>query len=324
MLAERAPPGTRHRYLPIDRPGSVARFLDAERPDRAGIVETEIWPWLFAAAKARGVRLSILSGRLSPRTLERLPRVLAPVYREALTGVDVLARSEADAERYLALGAEPGRVVASGDLKDAGTAPAVGPSPLPRPYVLAASTHADEEGRLARAWVRGSPEQPGLLVIAPRHPERGDEVHAALSAAAPTGTGVARGARGERPAPGDVLYLADTLGELDRWYAHASAAFVGGSLVERGGHNLLEPARMGTPCVIGPHASNFAEIRWALVVAEAIVVAGDAEGVVTTLCAGLDGEGIVQELGTRAREVVERRAGGTLERYLQVFAMGRA
>ena len=321
-LADRAPAGVRHRYLPIDRPRAVARFLDAERPACAGIVETEIWPWLFALARARGVPITILSGRLSARTVEGAARALAPVYRRALDGVRVLARAEADAARFRGLAGDAARVETLGDLKDAGASDAPVPArPLPGPYALAASTHADEEARLARAWVdaAGTVDGASLLVIAPRHPSRGDEVHAALRAATPPGTGVARRSLGGTPGPGDPLYLADTLGELDAWYAHASAAFVGGSLAARGGHNLMEPARRGAPIVTGPHASNFAEALGALRAADAIVVAADARTAVAALRAGLAGDGDAARRGGRALEVARGREAGVLERYLAAF-----
>ena len=333
VLADRGAANVRHRYLPIDRPGPVARFLDAERPRVAGVVETEIWPWLFALAKARGVPLTILSGRLSARTLGGAARLLAPVYRDALDGVRVLARSDADAARFRALAGDGATIETVGDLKDAGGIDAPVPrSPLPRPrrYALAASTHADEEGRLARAWVRaaadaardgaGDGDGAPLLVVAPRHPERGDEVRAALAGAAPAGTGVARRSRGEAPAGTDLLYLADTLGELDAWYAHAAAAFVGGSLVERGGHNLMEPARLGTPIVTGPHASNFGDALAALREADAAVVARDADEAVAALLAGLSGDGDARARGERGRGVATARARGVLGPYVAVLA----
>ena len=335
VLAGRGPANVRHRYLPIDRPGPVARFLDAERPCAGGIVETEIWPWLFALAKARGVPLTILSGRLSARTLGGAARLLAPVYRDALDGVRVLARSDADAARFRALGGGGATVETVGDLKDAGGTDAPVPEPLlPRRYALAASTHADEEARLARAWVRaaadavrdgaGDGDGAPLLVVAPRHPERGDEVHAALAGAAPAGTGVARRSRGEVAAGTDLLYLADTLGELDAWYVHAAAAFVGGSLVERGGHNLMEPARVGTPVVTGPHASNFTDALASLLEADAVVVASDADEAVATLLAGLGGDEDVRARGERGRRVATARARGTLGPYVAVFADRKA
>ena len=173
VLARHAPAGVRHRYLPIDWPGATRRFLASERPTSGRIVETEIWPWLYARAKARGVPLAIVNARVSPRTLRHADGPLGPTYRRALDGVDVLARGEADAAGYRALGAEASRTHVVGELKLAGARPPpTRPAALlERPYVLAASTHADEERRLAEAWLDARAD--GLLVIVPRHPERG-------------------------------------------------------------------------------------------------------------------------------------------------------
>ena len=297
VLARRAPAGVRHRYLPIDWPGATRRFLERERPSSARIVETELWPWLYAGCKARGIPLAIVNARLSPRTLRHADGPLGTVYRQALEGVDVLARSAADARGYLALGAETERVRLVGDLKLAGGAAAAGPIPvrlLERPYVLAASTHANEERSLAEAWLRSRPD--GLLVIAPRHPERGT----ALARELPE---CRRRSLGEEPSSRARLHLADTLGELDAWYAHAAGVFVGGSLVERGGHNVLEPARHARPIVVGPHTANFAEAITALDAAAAIGRAPDAESVARFLSRALDGDDALARQGERAREV---------------------
>ncbi len=320
-LGRRAPPGTRHRYLPIDRPGPVRRFLRAERPRAAGIVETEIWPWLYAGARARGLPLSVLSARLSARTLAGPARALGPTYRRALDGVTVLARSEADAERWRALARGRAAVEVAGDLKAVPPEPAPAPrAPLTRPYVLAASTHADEEARLARAWVAHS--EPVLLVIAPRHPERGAALARELRALVPGQTGVGRRSQGEAPAERDRVFLADTLGELQAWYAGATAAFVGGSLIERGGHNVLEPARLGVPVAVGPHVDNFAATVETLGAARALARAPDAAAVAEFLHAAAAGDAATLALGPAARRTARRldaAGAATLARCLRAL-----
>ena len=354
VLARRAPSGVRHRYLPIDRPGPVRRFLARERPRSGWIVETEIWPWLYAACRAAGVPLTIVNARLSPRTSARGRSLLAPIWRDALADVRVLARSETDAAAWRELGARDVLVETVGELKLAGgaaggadgagerladgtglagtdahgaragaaTAPdpraALPPAPIRRRYALAASTHADEEERLARAWLERGVE--GLLVIVPRHPERGaglaHRLAAILRETTGDGRGVGRRALGDEPAADAPLHLADTLGELDAWYAHAAAAFVGGSLVARGGHNTLEPARRGCPIVVGPHTENFAEATARLRAADALVEVDDAGSAVDVLARALAGDITLVERGTRAREAV-RDAGDVVSRYLE-------
>ena len=315
VLERRAPPAVRHRYLPIDLPGATRRFLERERPDRGWIVETEIWPWLYARCRARGVPLAILNARLSPRTARHARGPLAPVYARALAGVDVLARSAEDASGYRALGAEPARTHVVGELKFAAPAPgAPAPdAPLDRPYALAASTHHDEEERLGRAWL--DRDEGGLLVVVPRHPERG----AALARRLPA---CARRSLGERPGAADRLYLADTLGELDAWYAHARGAFVGGSLSGPGGHNVLEPARHGCPIVVGPRTANFVEPVRALREAAAIAELDDAGAVAAFLARALAGDPALIEQGARGRDVASARAA-IAGRYLELLGRAR-
>ena len=316
VLARHAPVGVRHRYLPIDWPGATRRFLARERPTSGWIVETELWPWLYARAKARGLPLAIVNARLSPRTLRHADGPLAPVYRHALAGVDVLARGERDAAGYRTLGAEADRVRVVGELKfAAGDASSTAPAALVgRPYALAASTHADEERRLADAWRRVRPD--GLLVIVPRHPERGTTLARELPDAG-------RRSLGETPAAEARLHLADTLGELDAWYAHAAGVFVGGSLIERGGHNVLEPARHGRPIVVGAHTANFADVVAALAQADAIAVAADADAVARFLSRALDGDAELRRRGERARRVAAD-AAGVVERYASALGADRA
>jgi len=334
VLAEKAPAGVRHRYLPLDFPAATRRFLEQEKPIAGWIVETEIWPWLFARAQAAGVPLTIINARLSPRTRRQSNGWLSDTYRRALSGVDVLARSGDDADAFRQLGAEPDRIVVVGELKYArrsggpgspgspgssvrsgsssGSAGDTQPSPVALPFVLAASTHANEEQQLARAWLECCRQ--GLLVIVPRHPERGESLSADLDELAAPAR-IRRRANGEQPVPTDRLYLADTLGELDAFYAHASGVFVGGSLIERGGHNVLEPARHGCALAVGRYTTNFREPIELLRAANAISECADATAVVHFLQRALQDDALLQAQGKRARSAAESVVG-IVERYL--------
>lgn len=265
LLGQRLPAGlaprVAHRFVPLDVPRWVARFLDGWRPDAAVFAESELWPNLIAATAARGIPLALVNARMSERSAgwwRRAPglarAVLAP-FRV------VLAQTGADAARLRALGAPADCL---GNLKYA--AP-----PLPadaaeldrlrglldgRPAWVAASTHPGEEAVVLAAHRRLAAAHPGLLtMIVPRHPERGPEV-AALAGELPA----ARRAAGEAPGPGTAVLVADTLGELGLFYRLARCAFVGGSLVPHGGQNPLEPARLRCPVLVGPHAWNFEEV----------------------------------------------------------------
>ena len=267
MLARRLPPAlaprVRHRFLPLDVPAWVARFLDGWRPDAGAFVESELWPNLLAAAQARGVRLALVNARISPRSAARWAR--APgLARAMLGGFElVLARSAEDARRLEALGLA--RVACWGDLKaaapalpaDAGALAALRAATGARPVVLAASTHPGEDQMVIAAHRALAAELPGLLsIIVPRHPARGADI-AALAAS--SGLGAVRRAEGAMPGPEVEIYVADTLGELGVFYRLAGVALVGGSLVPHGGQNPLEPARLDCPILIGPHAWNFEE-----------------------------------------------------------------
>jgi len=331
VLAEKAPAGVRHRYLPLDFPAATRRFLEQEKPIAGWIVETEIWPWLFARAQAAGVPLTIINARLSPRTRRQSNGWFSDTYRRALSEVDVLARSSDDADAFRQLGAEPDRIAVVGELKYArrsggpgnsgssvgsgsssGSVGVIQPSPVEPPFVLAASTHANEEQQLARAWLECC--RHGLLVIVPRHPERGESLSADLDALAAPAR-IRRRANGEQPAPTDRLYLADTLGELDDFYAHASGVFVGGSLIERGGHNVLEPARHGCAVAVGRYTTNFREPIELLRAANAISECADATAVVHFLERALQDDALLQAQGKRARTAAESVVG-IVERYL--------
>jgi 3-deoxy-D-manno-octulosonic-acid transferase len=283
-----------HVYLPYDLPGAVSRFLTHYRPHAALIMETELWPNLLFGCRKAGVPAFILNARLSERSL-RGYRVLAPLVGRALRTVrTVAAQSLADGVRFVRLGARPGQVVETGNLKfdvtvpdtlDAFAAECRGHCGA-RPVWIAASTHPDEEAAVVSIHRRLRERWPHLLLLwAPRHPER-FRVAADLVRAA--GLSVSTRSRARWPRPDDAVFVIDTLGELLPFYACADVAFVGGSLQAIGGHNLLEPAAVGTPIVTGPHLHNFAEIARRLDEARALRIAPDADGVGDAIAALLD------------------------------------
>jgi 3-deoxy-D-manno-octulosonic-acid transferase len=249
---------------PLDHPWTVEAALRRVRPSALALVETELWPSWIAAAHRRRAPVVVVSGRISARSVPRYRRVgrwLRPIL-ERITAIG--ARSAADAERFLALGASPERVQVTGDLKleppveRASLAPDLKSLLGRAPLIVAGSTHEGEEGALLE--VLAGVEQVGLrasLVLAPRHPER---FGAAEALARRAGRVVRRRSRLEqRPlAEGEVLLL-DSMGELAGLYARAAVAFVGGSLVPVGGHNLLEPILEGQPVLFGPHTENARE-----------------------------------------------------------------
>ena len=259
LLAKRLPIGVIHQFAPIDAPRVAARFLDHWRPGCALFVESELWPNLVAAAQRRGVRLGLVSARMTQTSADGWGRVPGSA-KALLRAFDlVLPQGGATAQRLQRLGALVGATL---NLKLVGDPPPVDSARLTalrgavggRKVVLAASTHSGEERLIANA-LRGLG---ALLVIAPRHPDRGPAVAAALAGA---GLVVARRGAGEPLVKGTNAYVADTLGELGALYALADVVVMGGSFVpDVGGHNPMEPARLGRPIVTGPHVENAAGI----------------------------------------------------------------
>ena len=310
------PAGAVHAYLPLDTPGAARRFLHRLRPACGLVLETEIWPNLFAACRERGVPLAIVNGRLSPRTLTA-PAWVRRAFGRALAGVALcLARSEADAERFRELGVAADRVRVAGNLKYARQAPAsegTGGAPLARPFVLAASTREGEEALVVAAW-QAADTGGRLLVLAPRHPERREAILRDLG-----NRQVAVRSRGEPVTAATEVYLVDTLGELAGFMGAAEVVVMGGSLVPKGGHNLLEPAALGRPVVTGPHTDNFAEEAAALRAAGGLVEVADAAELGEALTELLADAERRHQLGEAARQAVAAQAG-VLDTYIEALA----
>lgn len=292
--ATRVPEADDRILLPLDLPWTAARAVDAIAPALVLFTETELWPNFLATLAARRVPAIMVSGRLSSTAFHRYRRARA-LFAGALATVRwFCVQSLASARRLVALGAPPARVVVTGSLKAA--VPDVPPGGLTLatlgaggdPVLVAASTHAPEEWAMLAAWRRARTMAPDLrLVLAPRRPERFDEVATALSSAGVAFVRRSTLAGGAWPAASPVLLL-DSLGELAGLYGGARAAFVGGTLAPVGGHNLLEPAAHGTPVVFGPHVENVTDAAGRLVATGGGVRVGDAEALaacVTTLVA---------------------------------------
>ena len=304
--------GVTHQYLPIDFPGACRRFLKQAAISHAWIVETEIWPWLYASCYQNGVKLTIINGRLSDTTSKQSVGFLASSYYRALCHVRILARTQEDARRFISLGAKADNVQIAGDLKYATGSVQLDIEPfIKQPFVLAASTHAGEELRIADAWKLVTKSKT-LLVIAPRHPERGPSIYNDL-----VKKGFAVALRSIDPTPSDAheIYVVDTLGELPLLYRYALAAFVGGSLIERGGHNIIEPAQFACPTIVGPHTFNFADMVTRLENNNAIAIAHTATEVANFLANASHGNIALQEMGKRAQFVAEADRQSTLDNY---------
>ena len=286
-----------HVYLPYDVPGCVERFLTHFQPRIALILETELWPNLLFGCRDHAIPVYVLNARLSGRSL-RGYRVLAPLIGRALRTVTfVAAQSEDDAARFVTLGAAPEQVAAMGNLKFDIAAPSreamlagfAAHLPTGRRVWIAASTHEGEEEAVLSLHQRLRKQFPGLLLVwVPRHPERFVKVEQLVR---DQGWQLATRTQDQWPQADTDVFVVNTLGELMGFFACADVAFVGGSLQPIGGHNLLEPAAMGTAVVTGPHLHNFSEISRRMREAGALRIGRDVQEVGDALAQLLDASG---------------------------------
>lgn len=326
LLASDSGARTVVRYLPLDMPGAVRRFLDRAQPRLGIVMETELWPNLFRECRRRGVPLALASARLSERSARRYARVRSLI-EPALAGCALIAaQSEADAERFLRLGAGAAAVRVVGNIKFDFEVP---PETAERgrrlheryahdgPLWVAGSTHPGEEQAVLEAHEHVQRTHPhARLVLAPRHPPRFAEVARLLerrgteferwSQSQPHGAGGDLRTGGVR---GAKVLLLDTLGELLDFYAAADVVFVGGSLVRVGGHNLLEPAALGRAILTGPHNFNAPEIARLLAERGGLEVVRDAGELGAAAAALLANASAREALGARARAVVDANRG---------------
>jgi len=364
-------------YFPFDWKFSVRRSLDRVNPSVVIILETELWPNFLRECRRRGVAVILANGRISPRSFRRYQRVARPL-RRAIEDFSVMVmQSEADADRARRLGAPASRVRVCGNLKydlleDGGRGAAAGeeerdasspqpPTPIPygdidrqfalslSPHLIVAGSTTPGEEEMLLASLREAREHSGLqdarLLLAPRRPERFDEVarligrsgftsarrsESLLSATqrAEANEGEAHKAAGGGPP--DVILL-DTIGELASIYRFAAVVFVGGSLVPRGGHNIVEPAAFAKPIVVGPHTENFRQMVSDFVRADALVQIADARDGAKSLARELvrllsDPEH-ARAIGERARDILIKNRGAadcTLAMIKEVMKSGKA
>ena len=290
-----------HAYLPADFSIAVKMFLNRIKPGYLFIIETELWPNLLNACKRRNVVVNIINGRLSPRTTETRDWMRL-VYAHTLQTVQhIYARSRADADRFIQLGATAQQVSTAGNLKFAppDATHTHKQNQTQREYVVVASTHEDEEVQIARAW--SALKRDELLVIAPRHPERGEGLTRQLKAFF---CHIALRSRNDNISEKTGLYLLDTVGELVSWYADAKLVVMGGSFVEKGGHNILEPAHFSKAIVFGPYMENFSAEAELLLSDEAAVQVAGIDELKRTLTLLLDGEVTRTRLQTQTKKSV--------------------
>lgn len=319
-----------HRYAPLDFPWVVNRAIDLLKPSLYVFVETELWPNLLRSLRRRSIPSVLVNGRLSTRSFERqrLP-VIRDFYRTMLNMISCcLMQSERDAQRMIELGADPSRVRCTGNIKFDQPVPqaAAGGRVVSKQslglsereqLLVAGSTHPGEEEAVVGAYQSLCDEFPDLcLVLAPRHIERAAQVEQMVRT---KGLAVSRRSAGSMSGTGPRVVVLDTRGELALLYREAVVAFVGGTLVPVGGHNLLEPAVWGKPVLFGPHTDHCAEVAALLLNARGGRVVEGAQGLTQGLRELLGNAAALKHMGQAAQQVVLDNQGA-LKRSAEIIA----
>lgn len=309
LIEQRLPPRTTHQFAPLDAPGPVKRFLRHWRPDAAIFVESEIWPQMLRRTRATGAAMALVNARMSDKTLETW-RKWPKLAQYVLDVFDlILTQNDAMAHNMVSINAPSDRVARGINLKSM-----AGPLPVDedalfetraalghRPVWVASSTHEGEEQAVLDAHRALLDRFPDLcLILAPRHPERGDQVEALIAGA---GLSCTRRSRGD--ALGAQVYLADTLGELGLWYALTDIVFLGGSLLPIGGHNPFEVAQSGAAVLSGSHVAAFAETYVQLETDGAALIVKDGDDLAQQVAALLDNPDTLDEMTQAARQFIE-------------------
>jgi 3-deoxy-D-manno-octulosonic-acid transferase len=313
-------------YFPLDFSFAIRPYLEALQPQLVVVAETEFWPNFLRLAHAGGARVAVVNARISDRSFPGYRRVRRWLSR-VLANIDLLlAQTEQDRQRLLAIGAPAERLQVAGNLKF-DVPPPVPPAIVQQlssalalaeasPVIVAGSTVEGEESLLLHAFETVLTRHPrAVMVLAPRHPERFNHIADMI-----TDLGIRFWRRSEWQPSRSIagrIFLLDSIGELAPLYALATVAFVGGSLVERGGHNILEAARYGVPVLVGPHTENFREVVTLFRDAGAVRVVGPAE-LPLALAELAENDAERKTMGQRALETLQAHRGAT-ERTLQAL-----
>lgn len=307
-------------YVPYDLPDVVARFLQRIQPSLVILMETELWPNIMAGCAKRKLPILIANARLSDRSAKGYAKIASLVKGMLQQVTLVAAQTQADAERFVALGLNPVKVRVIGNIKfdlqlpddlfiqakqlraDWG---------IDRPIWIAASTHDGEHETVLQAFAQIRQTIPNcLLILVPRHPER---FKAVAELCRKQGYNVTLRSQHAPIDSKTAIVIGDTMGELKLLYAASDIAFVGGSLIPVGGHNLLEPAAVGIPTLTGPHMHNFVEINKLLQQAGVVLPVNNNSQIAATVCELLNNSTQRSALGSKAKQLVEQNRGALVK-----------
>ena len=315
----------KHHYLPYDLPFSTKRFINEVNPKVLITMETEIWPNLYNACHKKNIPLLIINARLSEKSLNGY-RLVSSLMKDTLDKVNLIAaQTKYDAERFIAIGAKKEKVVVTGNLKFDVTNPQSLTEQaeslkryfsVNRPIWIAASTQEGEEEIILKSHLvvlKKIPE--AILILAPRHPERMNKV---VSLCDNEKLRHVKRTDDKAFSSEDSVFILNTLGELQLHYAAAQVAFVGGSLVNTGGQNMMEPASLGIPVISGKYTYNFTEVTQLLSENNALVLVSNAEELASEICKMLSDANLRHNMGEMGQKVIEENRGN-LKRLMDII-----
>ncbi|MFV2060367.1 MAG: 3-deoxy-D-manno-octulosonic acid transferase [Gammaproteobacteria bacterium] len=310
-------PQVEHCYMPIDWSWAMTKIIKYIQPRTIFVVETEIWPNLFNSCFSNNIPVIIINARLSHRTTSAKPWLIH-IYKNTLSNVSkILARSEEDYNSYLKLGAQKSRLKLVGNIKyAANNATNLKPILLKRPYVLAASTHDDEEKQLSLIWMKLIENKVitnEILVIVPRHPERSHRIEQQLKN---SGANLAIRSKDENISDLTQIYIADTVGELKHFMLNAKFVFMGGSLIPHGGQNIIEPAQLGKAIIFGQHMFNFKYESQQLLDNDAAIQVKTTDALYEQFVLLLQDNNKIDQLSKAARQVMQNQGNTILDQYM--------
>jgi 3-deoxy-D-manno-octulosonic-acid transferase len=315
----------KHLYLPYDLPFSVKYFIEKVKPSVLITMETEIWPNLYQACQKSEIPILIVNARLSEKSSKGY-HLVSGLMKQTLMKVDVIAaQTESDAERFISFGADREKVIVTGNLKfDITVAHSISEQAeslkryfsVNRPVWIAASTQEGEEEIVLSAHQAILKEHPqAILILAPRHPDRVNKVAALCDA---LNMKYIKRTENRRFPPECSIYILDTLGELQLHYAASQVAFVGGSLVNTGGQNMMEPASLALPVISGKHTYNFTEVTQLLIENDALVIVSNAHELANEINEMLSDANRRHNMGENGREVIESNRGN-IKRLMEII-----
>lgn len=317
VLLAKLPNNTTHFYWPLDFKSVVKRTLNKIAPQKLILLETELWPNLIQNCKDEGIPVSIVNARLSDKTVNTFSWLLA-AYRHSLKSLSaVYAKNKVEGHKFLKLGLPEETLHIVGSLKFAAAEKTIkNTADVPSSaFWLAASTHDDEEQQIVTEWCKQNRNE--LLVIAPRHPDRRHKIINQLVA---SGASVQLRSEQKTLSPETDVYIVDTLGELDEFIRKALVIFVGGSLIQRGGHNIVEAARLGRAVITGPSIENFNdEFQW-LSEHKAIIQVQDKQELIAEVCGLLDTPSRRRELAQNAAQASALQSD-VIDRYVALLTV---